>query len=194
MTNIMEGMQYRVKARTTPGVYATSTQINAWVDVPAGKREFAADIEFRVKPVKGYRLTDNKGLTSLHLTKAELQEALYKNVEQGYIMSVRAEEIVRDLPLPDKLQVLREDVKLYGENSFVWMDVSDTNRTDGVFSYGVPTTFRVRPDTYYQIRFHSNGPVNGLTMKFDDSVRVSRYLDEKLRTDCGGFILDKVKY
>lgn len=188
MTNVMEGIQFRVKPRD---IFSLA-KINNWQDIPEGKTSFAADVEFRVKPDTGYSLSVDNKVPQLYASRAEASTAVFTALDKGGTCLMEQVEILNSPPA--KLQVWREGVRSIEHNTFFWVNVTASTTGTGVWAYGKPTVFRIRPDFYYRVAFANAGTVTGAVFYFDDSVELSKHLDKKLREDCGGFSVTRLRY
>lgn len=193
MSHFLDALQYRVKTRSMYGWNNSAVIENAWKDIPDRQREFPADVEFRAKPIRGYEVEPGNKEATLYTTKAQMQEAIDAALDSGTIATVAIKMIPGVVPKDIQVyseHLAREDVT----SQFVWQAVTAPTFGTGIFSYGVPVTFRQRPDTYYVLKFNDEGVITGARHTFDDSVIMSKFIDSKLRTDCAGFSVSKVKY
>jgi len=178
---VLKGLQFR----TNTAPYGGSDMFalvrgGGWVDVPEGKNSFHANTEFRMKPLTEYRLHENLTYKTIR-NKTSLMEEISKKIDAGDNIQVSQVEVATTKFTDPLLQVKKNDQ---------WVNISIGDKPVKLI---YASTFRLRPDFYYQVTTIGNALVTG-SVEFEDADKLAEYVNNRIRTNGMDFSVRKVRY
>lgn len=184
--NILEGVQYRtanlVHADRLPSKGFDIFDLvrgAGWTDIEAGQVSFPANTEFRMKPVKVFHL--HEGATYRTFTdRASLDKAIAEKLENEQTVQVSMGETTSTKLSADNLQVF--DGKTWTSTQIGGHSVR----------YSYAAKFRIRPDYYHEVT--TIDPLIRGSVSFHDIDELTKYVDNRIRTNGLDFSVKKVRY
>lgn len=168
MTNILEGLQYREKNTEFPTWNKES--YGEWQDAD-GSSTYVTDTQFRVKPVHHYTVSSGeKVLTTQSKTEAMNWTAQFIEDNEKLILS----RYTLAASIYEFMSSKNIQFKLNSTNT--WRNSSHFNSS----GHNSMTTFRIRPDFYWEVTISTGTTSSVLT--FDEIDDVDTYISRQLRT------------
>jgi hypothetical protein len=187
VTNILAGVQFCAPHAKFPhwnpqDPYVLNDTYSDWQDVPAGTVSFSKGTKLRAKPSPSYEVFLSDGTSSKFRTKDSAMSEVARALEIG-----RTAKIVT---VNDRINSMGTERKLQYKTPS--MDGWSNFSVSSPFTLQTSYTFRIRPDHYHRVTTISGN--TAADIEFFDIDALTKYVDNRIRTNGLDFKVIKVKY